>query len=80
MDSYHVDDTKSGADTEANNAIWTANKVKAITDTKAPLASPALTGAPTAPTPDAGDSSTKIATTAFAAAAMLATAIDGGTF
>lgn len=80
VDSYHVDDTKSGADAEANNAIWTANKVKSITDEKAPLASPALTGAPTAPTPDAGDSSTKIATTAFVAAAMLATAIDGGTF
>lgn len=33
--------------------------------TKAPLASPALTGAPTAPTPTSGDNSTKIATTAF---------------
>ena len=33
--------------------------------TKAPLASPALTGTPTAPTPSAGDDSTKIATTAF---------------
>jgi hypothetical protein len=33
--------------------------------TKAPLASPALTGVPTAPTPTAGDNSTKIATTAF---------------
>jgi hypothetical protein len=32
---------------------------------KAPLASPALTGAPTAPTPTAGDNSTKIATTAY---------------
>jgi hypothetical protein len=32
---------------------------------KAPLASPALTGAPTAPTPTAGDNSTRIATTAF---------------
>jgi hypothetical protein len=31
----------------------------------APLASPALTGAPTAPTPAAGDSSTKLATTGF---------------
>lgn len=31
----------------------------------APLASPALTGAPTAPTPAAADSTTKIATTAF---------------
>lgn len=32
---------------------------------KAPLASPALTGAPTAPTPSGGDSDTSIATTAF---------------
>ncbi len=31
----------------------------------APLASPALTGTPIAPTPSAGDNSTKIATTAF---------------
>jgi microcystin-dependent protein len=34
-------------------------------DNKAPLASPALTGTPTAPEPTAGDSSTQIATTAF---------------
>jgi hypothetical protein len=34
----------------------------------APLNSPALTGTPTAPTPTAGDNSTKLATTAFAAA------------
>jgi DNA polymerase III gamma/tau subunit len=33
---------------------------------KAPLASPALTGTPTAPTPTESDSSTKLATTAFA--------------
>lgn len=36
---------------------------------KAPLNSPALTGTPTAPTPAEGDSSTKIATTEFVAAA-----------
>lgn len=35
-----------------------------ITDA-APLASPAFTGTPTAPTPPAGDSTTRIATTAF---------------
>jgi hypothetical protein len=36
------------------------------TDTsRAPLASPAFTGTPTAPTPTAGDNSTKIATTAY---------------
>lgn len=34
-------------------------------DLKAPLASPALTGTPTAPTPTSGDDSTKIATTEF---------------
>jgi hypothetical protein len=37
---------------------------------KAPLNSPGLTGAPTAPTVTAGDSSTKLATTAFVAAAL----------
>lgn len=34
-------------------------------DEKAPLASPAFTGTPTAPTPTSGDNSTKVATTAF---------------
>lgn len=36
----------------------------------APLASPALTGTPTAPTPTGGDNTTKIATTAFVQAAV----------
>jgi hypothetical protein len=39
---------------------------------KAPLASPALTGTPTAPTAIAGANSTQIATTAFVAAAITA--------
>ena len=43
---------------------------------KAPLASPDLTGTPTAPTATAGTSSTQIATTAFVAAAIAAL-IDG---
>ena len=37
---------------------------------KAPLASPAFTGNPTAPTPTAGDNDTSIATTAFVTAAV----------
>ena len=37
---------------------------------KAPLASPALTGTPTAPTASSGTNSTQIATTAFVAAAV----------
>ena len=40
--------------------------------TRAPLASPALTGTPTAPTATAGTSSTQLATTAFVAAAVAA--------
>jgi phage-related tail fiber protein len=41
------------------------------TDTsRAPLASPAFTGAPTGPTPAAGDSSTKLATTEFVASQL----------
>ena len=42
-------------------------------DLKAPLASPALTGTPTAPTAAAGDNSTQVATTAF-----VKNAIDSG--
>lgn len=41
-------------------------------DQKAPLASPALTGTPTAPTPAGGTNSTQIATTAFVQAAITA--------
>lgn len=37
---------------------------------KAPLASPTLTGTPTAPTPTAGDNSTKLATTAYVQGAL----------
>lgn len=50
---------------------------------KAPLASPALTGNPTAPTQTAADNSTKIATTAYAdsaaAASIVQTIINGDT-
>lgn len=39
--------------------------VKTALNAKAPLASPAFTGTPTAPTPENSDSSTKLATTEF---------------
>ena len=59
---------------------------KALNDAlvlKAPLASPALTGVPTAPTAAAGTNTTQIASTAFVAAAITAMlntlVIDGGT-
>lgn len=41
------------------------NELATQWDNKAPLASPAFTGAPTAPTPAHGDNSTRIATSAF---------------
>ena len=40
-------------------------RISDVETQKAPLESPALTGAPTSPTPVKGDNSTKIATTAF---------------
>jgi len=46
----------------------------------APLASPALTGTPSAPTAVVGDSTTKLATTGFVAASFLTTATAGSTY
>ena len=47
--------------------------------TKAPLASPALTGTPTAPTAAVGASSTQLATTAFVAATAMSAALPAQT-
>lgn len=57
------------AQVAALNSGATAAKISAI-DTKAPLASPALTGTPTAPTAAAGTNTTQIATTAFVQSAL----------
>jgi len=50
---------------------------KFYADTKAPLASPALTGNPTAPTPSTSDNDTSIATTAFVKAQGYITDVGG---
>ena len=44
--------------------------VQALLDQKAPLASPALTGTPTAPTAEVGTKTTQLATTAFVDSAV----------
>lgn len=49
-------------------------------DEKADIASPAFTGTPTAPTPTAGDDSTKIATTAFVQRMKPTVIKNGGQF
>ena len=58
----------NGAAAVGTSTLWSHQDHVHPTDTtRAPLASPALTGTPTSTTPTAGDSSTKIATTAFVA-------------
>ena len=54
----------------ADTVLSAFGKLQAQISLRAPLASPALTGNPTAPTPAAEDSDTSIATTAFIRAAM----------
>jgi len=49
----------------ANRTKYLKDHVDALESTRAPLASPAFTGTPTAPTQGHGDNSTKLATTAF---------------
>jgi hypothetical protein len=56
--------TQLASDESAASALTTAVSLKA------PLASPALTGTPTAPTPSAADNSTKLATTAYVDSAV----------
>lgn len=53
-----------------------ADHVHPSDTSRAPLASPAFTGTPTAPTAAAGDDSTQIATTAFVAAATKRATVD----
>jgi hypothetical protein len=54
--------------TDANKPVSTATQT--ALDAKAPLASPDLTGVPTAPTATAGTNTTQIATTAFVSGAV----------
>jgi hypothetical protein len=58
-----------------NDPAFAATNAAALA-TKAPLASPALTGVPTAPTADAGTATTQLATTAFVGSAVSSSATD----
>jgi len=51
--------------TELGYVSGVTSAIQTQLGTKAPLASPALTGTPTAPTATAGDNTTKVATTAY---------------
>lgn len=67
--SYKGNVYQTGASTTGEvpdaGSPWHFTTLSARIADKAPLASPAFTGTPTAPTPTTGDDSTKIATTAF---------------
>jgi hypothetical protein len=63
-----LDELAAALGDDANFATTVTTNLAA----KAPLASPALTGTPTAPTPSSVDNSTKIATTAYVNAVSLA--------
>jgi hypothetical protein len=74
--ALNADVTVSKADVGLSNADNTSDVNKPVStaqqtalDLKAPLASPALTGAPTAPTPSAASNNTRVATTAYVDAA-----------
>lgn len=60
----------SAAVTAADTVLSAVGKLQAQISLRAPLASPALTGNPTAPTTSATDNDTSIATTEFVRAAM----------
>lgn len=63
------------ADDTSDAAKPVSTAQQAALNLKAPLASPALTGDPTATTQGAGDNSTKLATTAYADRAIIAASI-----
>lgn len=58
------------SDVGHGHVIGDVTGLQGALDAKAPLASPAFTGTPTAPTADSGDNSTRLATTAFVQGAL----------
>lgn len=71
----------SGAGTVSatDTVLQAINKLDGNNALKAPLASPALTGTPTAPTATAGTNTTQVATTAFVTGAV-STAVSSGNY
>ena len=64
--------TVTASVTELNYVDGVTSAIQTQLDAKAPLASPVLTGTPTAPTASLGTNTTQVATTAFVTAALQA--------
>lgn len=85
MEDFVVDDnatTSSVWDAQAQQIVVSVNQnllndIDADIASKAPLASPALTGTPTAPTAAGGTNTTQLATTAFVQAAVAGVSASG---
>lgn len=71
-----LDAHKTSADHDGR--YFTEAEVTALLAAKAPLASPALTGNPTAPTPSSSDDDTTLATTAFVQDLIAGVEVGGG--
>ncbi len=76
-DSMTTGTVKTNVDA-VDPVVYLKGSVDTLLVAKAPLASPALTGSPTAPTQSPGDNSTKVATTAYVDAAVTAGGGGGG--
>ncbi len=70
--SANVTITAAVADDSHAHVVANVDGLQAALDGKAPLASPAMTGTPSAPTAIAGTNTTQVATTAFVQAAIVA--------
>lgn len=78
--AYTSNPAMDGTASPGSSTSWArGDHVHPRDTTRAPLASPAFTGTPTAPTAPSGTSSTQIATTAFVAAALGETVSVSGT-
>ena len=66
----NVSITATVADDSHNHTIANVDGLQTALDAKAPLANPALSGTPTAPTASSGTNTTQIATTAFVSSAV----------
>ena len=69
LTNAEMDQNFINLDLEIDNAVTT---LTGAINARAPLASPALTGTPTAPTASAGTNTTQVATTAFVNTAIVA--------
>jgi hypothetical protein len=76
--SGNVSMTTTVDDDSHNHVIANVDGLQTALNAKAPLASPALTGAPTAPTPGWEENSTRLPTTAWAKAGFSASLTNNG--